>query len=52
VAPGSREEVRCQIHLARSLGYVTEPVAAKLDSGYEDIKKMLTKPQSRVSGSE
>jgi four helix bundle protein len=52
VALGSCEEVRYQIHLARSLGYLTEPVATKLDSGYEDIKKMLTKLQLRISSSE
>jgi four helix bundle protein len=49
IAIGSCEEVRYQLHLSHKLGYVSEDVKSRLDSDYEQVKKMLSKLLSAVS---
>ena len=50
VAVGSCEELRYQIHLATALGYISVETACKLDSDYEEVKKMLAGLLARVAG--
>ncbi|MFO7675017.1 MAG: four helix bundle protein [bacterium] len=49
VAVGSCEEVRYQLHLSRSLGYITDAEHQKLDGKYESVKKMLARLYGAVS---
>jgi four helix bundle protein len=49
IAIGSCEELRYQLHLSPNLGYLSEDVQRRLDSEYEQVKKMLSKLLSAVS---
>jgi len=49
MALGSCEEVRYQVHLARALGYLSEPDACGLEQGFEKVKQMLTKLLASVT---
>ncbi len=49
IAVGSCEEVRYQLHLAAELGYLERTIAHRIDSEYEQVKKMLSKLLQRLS---
>ena len=51
IAVGSCEEVRYELHLAEALGYITSASQQRLDVGYEEVKKMLSRLFSAVNRS-
>jgi len=49
IARGSAAEVRCQLHLAHRLGYISEPAYSTLNTSCLEISRMLAKLRSTLA---